>query len=281
MKPLRKALIIALVFWAAAAVLRFWGAPLLELLPANYANETRYTQENQFRDSPDGDWEFSQLVVWRTDHALVVKDGVLLIDGALHIYFESGALNFETSGLYAVERNTRQNFPGLGDDQRDGQYFFPSPVAQTSYTLWDPFYIGPQSVSFDHTETLGGLRVYVFTFAVKDLNETDGYSYLMNVPEQYLAHSNAKGTIWVEPLSGIVVDYADQGVSSFIDPASQELIADFNTWNNTYTPETRAAQLALARDTRQRILLLEAWLPGMLLLAGLIWLLVGWTKKSQ
>jgi hypothetical protein len=116
--------------------------------------------------------------------------------------------------------------------------------------------------------------VYVFNFSGTDMNETEGYSYLADVPEHYLAHTDGQGTIWVEPLSGIEVDYADNGVSYFVDPASGMRVADFNKWDERYTPETRAAQLALARSARQRILALEVWLPGGVLLVGLFFL--GW-----
>jgi hypothetical protein len=49
-------------------------------------------------------------------------------------------------------------------------------------------------------------------------------------------------------------------------------VADFNQWNERYTPETRTAQIKLARLARLRILALEAWGPGGLLLAGLFFL---------
>lgn len=42
MKPMRKPIIIALVFLVLAALLRFWIAPLFEQLPAGYSNETQF-----------------------------------------------------------------------------------------------------------------------------------------------------------------------------------------------------------------------------------------------
>jgi hypothetical protein len=281
MKPIRTPIFIALAFVTLAAALRFWIGPGSKNLPVDYANETDYEQENQFRDSPDADWQTSQLNVWRVDHALTASNNAIIIQGDLHIYSENGEVNFETNGLYGVDRKTRENLPEYGSEQRSGQYFLPAPVMKTAYTLWDPFYIGPQALTFDHADMLEGLPVYVFTFLVVELNETAGYSYLSIVPEHYLAHSTAQGTLWVEPLSGIVVNYQDQGVSSFVDPSSGEPVADFNRWTNIYTSETRTAQLEMARVARLRILALEVWLPGAFVIISLIWLAFGLIKTRQ
>jgi len=265
-----KKLLLPLVFLLAAAASRFWFTPLAERLPADYANEVFYAQENQFRDSPGGEWQVSKLIARRVDQALSVTSQAIIIQGDLYIYYDSGDLSFQTGGLYGVDRLSRQNLPSYGNEKRSGQYLFPAPLAKMTYILWDPSYIGPQTAAFDHTEMLDGLLVYVFAFSVVELNETDGYSYLPNVTERYLAHTNAEGILWVEPRSGIIVNYQDQGASSFIDPTSEEQVAEFNKWVNVFTPETRAAQLGLARAARLRILALEIGLPAALVLMGFI-----------
>ena len=265
-----KKFLFPLVFLLAAAISRFWLAPLQTRLPANYANEVFYAQENQFRDSPGGEWQVSKLIARRVDQALSVTSQAIIIQGDLYIYYDSGDLSFQTGGLYGVDRLSRQNLPSYGNEKRSGQYLFPAPLAKMTYILWDPSYIGPQTAAFDHTEMLDGLLVYVFAFLVVELNETDGYSYLPNIPERYLAHTNAQGILWVEPRSGIIVNYQDQGASSFIDPTSEEQVAEFNKWVNVFTPETRAAQLGLARAARLRILALEIGLPAALVLMGFI-----------
>ncbi len=60
---------------------------------------------------------------------------------------------------------------------------------------------------------MGGLQIYVFSFTATGMDESGGYCYLAEVPELYLAHTDGQGTIWVEPLSGTVVDYEDSGVT--------------------------------------------------------------------
>jgi hypothetical protein len=281
MKPMRKHLFICVAFLVLAGLLRFWIAPLLEQLPANYSSETYYDNENQIRDSPTGDWITESLIARCVNQTISAKTNTLIVEGALHVYFEDGSVNFESAALYGVDRRTRKNDPGLGDTIRNGQFLFPLHVQQSGYVYWDPIYIGPRTATFDHVEQINGLRIYVFYFTAENLDETRGFDYLPNVPERYRAITNGQGILWIEPISGIVVDYEDQGATSFVDPGTGESVAEFSRWDEHYTPETRAVQLRLASEARLRILALEIWLPGACLLAGLIWLSVGYLMNRK
>ena len=127
-----KYLFSALAFLALAALLRFWIAPYLEHLPAYYSSETDYTNENQIRDSPAGDWTTESLVSKRIDQAISTNANALIIEGGLHVYHTDGSVNFETIALYGVDRRTRMNVPDLGDTSRNGQFLFPLHVQQSS-----------------------------------------------------------------------------------------------------------------------------------------------------
>jgi hypothetical protein len=270
MNSLSKNLLVCLAFLALAALLRFWIGPLAERLPENYFSEAKLTEENKFRDSATGDWQVSTLNAVRIDQTITNSGELAIVEGALHVYFTTGAVNFEVTSLYGVDRRTRLNLAGYGAVDRRGQYLFPPHVQPADFLLWDPMFVGQRQGSFERVENIEGLQVYVFKFSGSGMEETAGYSYLPDVPENYLVHTDGQGTLWVEPLSGILVAYEDSGVSYFIDPASGERIADFNQWTEKFTEETRSAQLTLARSTRLRILVLEAWFPAALLLAGLL-----------
>ena len=278
MKPTKWPILGALAFLGMAALLRFWIAPLLERLPANYAAEVELSEDNQFRDSPTGEWQASTLKARRVDQIITNSGQTAIIEGALHVYYASGEVNFEVTGLYGIDRRTRQNLAGYGDVNRTGQYLFPPHVKRIDYPIWDPMFVGLRQATFERTEKIDGLQVYVFSFNATGMDESAGYSYLPDVPENYLAHTDGEGTIWVEPLSGIVVDYQDSGVSYFVIPSTSVRLADFNQWEERYTPETRTTQIKLARAARLRILLLEVYLPAASLLAGLIWLVGVGTK---
>lgn len=277
-----KHILFSLALIAAAFLVRFWAAPLLERLPLDYSSETIYSNDNQLRTSPDAEWKTAELTSRRVDQAIAVNAGALMVQAGLHVYFKDGSPSFETSSLYAVDRRTRINLPGLGVVSRTGQFLFPLHVKRTSYTYWDPIYIGLRTALFDHEEEMDGLLVYVFQFTAENMDETAGFSYLPDVPERYLALTNGEGTLWIEPVSGIVVDYEDQGKSSFVDKATMSHVAEFSRWDERYTPETRLAQLGLARTTRLRILIMETWLPAGLVLAGLVWIgIKAWSLRRM
>jgi hypothetical protein len=270
MKIMSKPVFAALVFCILAALLRFWIAPVLELLPADYAIELRLSEENKFRDSPAGEWQISTLDALRVDQTITSSNQTAIIEGALHVYDASGAVNFEVTSLYGVDRRTRLNLAGYGNMNRTGQFLFPPHTQAGEYAIWDPMFVGLRQATYERTETIDELQVYVFSFSAAGMDESAGYSYLPDVPERYLAHTDGTGIIWVEPLSGLVVDYMDSGTSYFVDPVTGKRVADFNQWNERYIPATRTTQIALARAARLRILALEVWLPGGLLVAGLI-----------
>jgi len=275
MKYMRKHIFIALAFLVVATLLRFWVAPFSERMPAHYANEAKLIEENKFRDSPTGEWQASSLIAQRVDQTITNSGQTAIIEGAIHVYHASGEVNFEVTSLYGVDRRTRLNLAGYGEVNRTGQYLFPPHVKRIEYPLWDPMFVGLRQATFERIEQIEGLQVYVFSFSGLGMDESAGYSYLPDVPEHYLAHTDGQGTIWVEPLSGIVVDYMDSGVSSFVTLSTGARLADFNQWEERYTSETRAAQIKLARAARLLILLLEFWLPAVLLVAGSIWLAIG------
>jgi hypothetical protein len=276
MTSTRKYLFSALAFLALAVLVRFWIAPLTELLPSGYTNEMTLAVDDTFRESPSAEWQASTLKAIRIDQTIKNSGQTTIIEGGLHVYNADGSVNFESISLYGVDQRTRMNRPGYGDVDRSGQYLFSTHLEQKNYPLWDPMFIGLRQATFDHVDNFEGLQVYVFKFSTTGLDETAGYSYLPDVPERYLAHTDGEGTLWIEPLSGVLVNYSDKGVSYFVDLTSGTRLVDgdFHQWSQTYTPETRLAQLALARAARLRILALEVWLPLALVGAGIIILML-------
>lgn len=265
-------ILIGLAFVTLAGLLRFWLAPLLTRLPADYSNETRYAADTRFRESPTAEWTSTPLIARRVDQTLSASGNVSIIQGDVHWTTEDGTPTYETTTLYGVDLRTRMNLTGYGDADRTGQFLFPKHVQPTTYQFWDPYYLGPRTATFRATEQADGLTVYVFAFTATNTDDTGGFTFLPDVPERYRVFSDGQGMLWIEPTSGVVVDLEDEGVSYFVEVNTGQRVADMYHWSARYTPETRLAQLALARATRTKHLALEIWLPGGLLLAGLLWL---------
>ncbi len=267
---MRKIGLFAFSLLAFAGLLRYWLAPLATRLPDDYINETKYTAQVRFRESLNSAWQEFSLLARRVDQTLTVSGNVAMIQGESHWTTEDGTSTYEPIGLYGVERRTRINLPGYGDRDRYGLFLFPTHVEQKRYEFWDPYYLGPRTAAFKHVEQLDGLTVFVFDYTATEIDDTAGYVVLPEMPERYKAISNGRGTLWIEPVSGIVVHFEDSGVTDYVDNETREHVADFYHWTASYTLETRAAQNQLARAARLRILALETWLPATLLAWGVI-----------
>jgi len=259
---------LALGLWLLAAVTRFWIAPQWERLPADYAEETSYQAQSRARETPTGKWEDTPLIARRVDQTLVASGDTAIVQGDVHWSTQAGQVLFETAGIYGVDRRNLRNLSGYGNVDRSGQFLFPTHLQRAVYRYWDPLYVGPRTATFERSDAVAGLAVYVFHFTARDLDETAGFSHLPDVPERYQAHTDADGTLWIEPNSGIVVDYQERGVSYFFEAATRRRVADLFVWSDHFTPQTRAAQLKLATAARLRSKALEGWLPLALLLCG-------------
>ena len=274
-RRLLRAFPLALGLWLLAALTRFWLAPQWERLPADYASETRFLADTRSRETPAGKLTNVRLIARRVDQTLVTSGDTAIVQGDLHWATESGEVLFESAGIYGVNRLTRMNLSGYGNVDRAGQFLFPARLQRGTYSYWDPLYIGPRTATFERSDTVHGLPVYVFHFTARNLNETAGYTYLPDVPERYEAHTDGQGTMWIEPNSGIVVDYDESGVSYFFDAVTQKRVADLFIWKDHFTPQTKAAQLELASAALRHSRTLELWLPLALLLGGALCLAIG------
>jgi hypothetical protein len=255
-----------------AILLRFQIAPWSNQLPVEYSNETRYAANVRFRETPGAVWQEFPLQARRVDQVLLVSGAVAIIQGESHWTTEDGTPTYEPVGLYGVDRRTRLNVVGYGDQNRSGQYLFPPHLEMKTYLYWDPYYLGSRTATFDHVEKIEGLTVFVFNYLGTGIDDTAGYTVLPDVPERYKAISQAEGRLWIEPVSGIVVDLEDAGVTDFVDNETGEHVADFYHWTARYTDETRSEQLVLARKTRIQTLTLDTWLPLGLTVLAAAWL---------
>lgn len=264
-----------------AAFQYFYITPRLERIAADYTSETSYNATARARDSATAPWTESTLVARRVDQMLVSSATHGILQGDLHWTNPAGQVQFETSAVFGVDRYTRENLPGYGDTVRSGPYLFPLHTEAKTYRYWDPQFIGQCEAVFQRADRIGELAVLVFSFTAKALDETAGYAHLPDVPDRYRVHSDARGTLWIEPASGMVVDYMEEGVSYLVAVANGQRVANVYEWKDRFTPQTRARKLERAAAERTRMAILEVWLPGALLGAGVLILLQGWRRRVR
>lgn len=276
-------LLMSGVMFCLLALLEFFLiAPKLTRLPADYVDHTSYSVSSQFRPTPTAPWENISMIARRVDQTLSFSEVRSIIQGDLHWTTSAGVVVFESSGIYGVDRHTRTNLPAYGDQPRTGQFVFPIHTEPKPYHYWDTAFIGPRMANFNHSEMIDGIQLYVFKFTGSGMDETAGYTHLKDVPERYLALSKGEGTLTIEPISGTIVNYVENGYSYFADPVTRKEVTGLFTWHSQYTHKTQTDKWSHAKSLRFNILLLEVWLPFGLLIIGLSLLLMYlWLKNKN
>lgn len=260
-------LAVAAGFVVLAAVSRFWLAPRLLILPADYQSDVHYGATIKSRDSAEAAWIEGEAGAQRSDRTLSSTGGISLIQGSMLWTNAAGEVIYDSSGVFGVDRVTRQLVSGYGDRERKGYFLFPPHLGQDAYVLWDPDYVGPRTARFTAVASVQGLEVYRFE-VLTQVDESDVLAYLPDVPERYQAISSGHVTLWIEPVSGLVVDFQEQGSNYLKDPRTGQRVADVFQWTAHLTPEIRAAWLSQAVALRARILAAELWGPLALLSAA-------------
>lgn len=264
----RNLLLLALALWLAAAAVRWVAAPAHDRLPADYGSETLHEASVRTRHTPDGKWDETPIIARRVDQTMVAEPDHSLIQADMYWARPDGTLEFESKGLYAVDRTTRQNIPGLGDADRSGHFLLPPGVEKRDYQLWDPHMVGPRTLEFVRSQEVDGHEALLFRSTVTALDESAGYAHLPDVPERYRALTDAQGTVTIDAATGLLLDYTLAGHSYFADPETLEPVAVFFEWSETFTPATRVEVAQRVSTTRRMSMLLHWVLPITLLLIG-------------
>jgi hypothetical protein len=272
---LARSVLAGLAAWCLALTHHLWLAPELLRIPADYVSEAHISATTQFRDSADSAWTTSSLIARRVDQLLVSSASHAIIQGDLHWTNAAGVVQFESSAIYGVDRYTRHNIAGYGNEVRNGPFLFPRHTEKKKYLYWDTQFIGQCEARFVRSVVIGGTELYEFHFTASKLDETEGYAHLPDVPERYRVQTDGHGTLWIEPASGTIVDYQEQGVSYLVTPGGGERVGEVYIWKGQFTGPTKARRLSAALTERHRSIVLERVIPLVLLIIGLLLIGIG------
>lgn len=257
-------MLLAFTLFAVAVLCRWRAAPAVSGIPSDFSAEYHFNINSESRDSPNSLWRSSEAEMERVDQVLIATGDVRLIQGDLQVYLKTGAVLFEQTGLFGVDSTSMKHQAGYGNISRTGYYYFPPNTSKRSYDIWDVKLAGPHTAEFVREEHKAGTLSYVFRFAAKGIEETDGYRSLPGVPDLYLALTDAHGTMQVDSVSGVMIDYEETGISYFVDVNTRERVADFHRWHASFTPSTRSAQRLIAQNRRTLIYTARIIVPAFL-----------------
>ncbi|GAA5152976.1 DUF3068 domain-containing protein [Nocardioides marinquilinus] len=211
------ALVVGMFLLVTAVLAQVWASSALLKVPLDTDSTTRlagtavvggeetpvkaysYTRVDSAKSTDD-------VVVWETFSCLVKDVGE--VDGCVEANDPDDRLITAGSDAFASDRTTGEavNDPDVapaGAEQKTGLINkWPFEAEKKSYQYWDSVMGQAVQADYDRTETLQGLDVYVYTVAVDDAP--------VQLTEDIDGTYTDRKEIWIEPLTGSIVNQTDQ-----------------------------------------------------------------------
>lgn len=261
------AVVLLTLAWLSAAIV----APGIGELRPDQRLVTLSSKLAAVRDRPDASPRNRQLIGRRTDQVLLVAGDIAVVQGSSDWITAGGRETLvESSGLYGVHRRSRANQPGYGDQEREGQYAFPAPAPRANVLMWDPSFRAPWRARFEQLDRVQGMPAYRYAMEVPAHDDTGMFLDLAGVPERWRIETEASGTLWVEPVSGVILERSLRGTSWFVTADGRARVSEALSWRSSFTPETRQQQLETASRERSLRLAFAVWVPRVALALALL-----------
>jgi hypothetical protein len=274
MTTIQKILLLFIVlFLAVIPAWLYFAVPELLKLKDNYVNVVNYIRLSNTNHQLDGEWTGVELIQGFTNEKTVRLEGnTQIIEGLYQALDLNNKTLWEVKKEYGVDRSSREIQNGFGQYATNTFYLFPLKLKEQTYNVWFTQYLYPIALTFNEVEEIQGLVVYHYSAENFIFDDSAGFNWLDTVPELYKVFTDGTVNVWVEPLSGVIVDYKGGGVAYYADLITGEKVQDMQTWSNEYSDDTIANQVRLAQNEKQRILLYERWIPILLLILALSFL---------
>jgi len=286
--------VIGLVLVLGAILVKWVAAPALVKIPTDlkktttiatgtgqYLNtSTAQKQDGEFTATRivtgDGGAGTSSVAVW--DVTLCLVDSKVAKPDALGCVKQGqpGYLDEKHTDRIAIDRKSAEavNDPRFrtaveGDTsvKHEGvAYTFPLNTKKQTYRMWDAIAQKAADAKFEGTAKLEGLTAYKFHSQVP---ETD-----VKVQKIIQAKYTSDTTVYVEPKTGVIL----KGVQHISYTALGQTALDTTL---TFTDDTVKSQADFAKDQRNKIALIQLWVPLILLVVGVVLLLVAVGTASR
>jgi hypothetical protein len=172
-----------------------------------------------------------------------------------------------------------ENVDGVAVKHEGISYKFPIGVEKTDYTVWDPNSRKSYPARFVAEDEVKGLKVYKFIQEIpgQELRRQDVPGSLVGEAEQVVSaqvwYQNTR-TIWVEPVTGIIVKGNEQNKTTLRDSAGADKISVI-AFDLTFNDATQASQVDIAEKNVLKVRALSQYIPLAGLVLGLILLVAG------
>lgn len=285
MPPFKKLLLaLAVLSCVFAAAWRFWVSEYLLSLPSDFSYEAEIISVDNFYDQEKGVYLGQQYSTSSFTYiALESTKTGMVVENRFQVFGEDGADIINIRREYGINPQTGEHIPNLGDKDREGYLFAPRYLEPgEEFTYWHVNYDGPAQMSYVEREELFGMEVYSYETHYENIviDQTDELDYLEGVPEKWGILLEPHLKIWVEPMTGFLVNYEDSSTAYYYDIVSGEKLSPWNHFSNTYTQESVEAKVKEAYLGKIELIAYERVIPIGALILSALFLLFAFTKKT-
>ena len=219
------------------------------------------------KGSPDDE----DVNVWDVSVVLETGDGTFV-----RAYVDRVAADRRTGESVAC---CNENVDGTPVRHTGVSYKFPIGVEKQEYVVWDPNSRKSFPAAFVAEDEVRGLKVYKFIQRIpgQELRRQQVPGSLVGesapTVDAQVWYQNTR-TIWVEPVTGIIVKGNEQNRTTLRDAAGTDKLSVIS-FDLTFDDATQASQVDIAEENVTKVRLLSQWLPLGGLVLGLLLLAAG------
>lgn len=221
------------------------------------------TTQNRFKGAQSSRSQFSYDVTSHDDQTVQIKNlfDVKTLSGEEIIHIERD---------YAIDRQSRSHVEQNGIQSRSGYLFAPTNLKpDQNFDYWHVNYNRAVNMQFQAEESFSGLKTYRY-YSEFEVDQTQELDQLPGVPEKYGIRVNVQLTTWIEPTTGRMIKYQDNGEANYYDQSTKEVVMPWNRYSNKFTQPSVTRQLTLARAEVNKIWTYEQLLPSVFIVLALI-----------
>ena len=179
---------------------------------------------------------------------------------------------------YGVNRKTGAHTEG-GDRERNGFLFGPHPSTTDGFVYWHVNFDSPINMQFVKSTLIEGLEVYHYHGQFK-VDQSKELAHLEGVNQDQGIIVEGDLDLFIEPLSGYLVNYKDRASAWFYDLHSGEKIRYWNKFSNTFTYGSLHHHVERARWLASLHQSFTTYLPVALIVASVLVLFLGLALSS-
>ncbi|HLB42346.1 MAG TPA: ABC transporter substrate binding protein [Gammaproteobacteria bacterium] len=186
---------------------------------------------------------------------------------------------FSVTRLYYIDPYNGKHVAINDLKRRDGYLFGPRNADKSDYYYWHINYDAPALLKFVKSEKINGLTVYKY-YSHYVADQTENLGYLQGIPDKRGIKTNINLYLWIEPISGWLIQYQDNTFAYYYDRITGKYIAPWNKFTNGYTQTSLINNVRYATFLKCKYITVDFIVPFIFSLVSASFFWLGYKKTK-